>query len=151
VAAARSLGDGPGWLIATATATGQERPIWRNSTCRPESYVSRGGVHSKVYSTVNRPGDVMERTIGVDKARAKLGQLAEEIAADDESVVLTRRGEAVAVLVSPAEYDRLVESRRRMAQEELRSRLARVRENVVAAGLDVSIVDEAITAAQAAE
>jgi prevent-host-death family protein len=93
----------------------------------------------------------MERTIGVDKARAKLGQIAEEIAADDEAVVLTRRGQAVAVLVSPSEYDRLVESRRRMAQEELRARLEEVRQSVAAAGLDVSVVDEAITAARAAE
>ena len=92
----------------------------------------------------------MERTIGVDKARARLGQIAEEIAADDEPVVLTRRGEAVAVLVSPAEYDRMVESKRRMAQEQLQARLAEVRQNVAAAGLDVSVVDEAITAARAA-
>jgi antitoxin YefM len=93
----------------------------------------------------------MERTIGVDKARAKLGQIAEEVAAEDESVVLTRRGEAVAVLVSPAEYDRLVETRRQVAREELRSRLAQVRKSVADAGLDVSVVDEAITAARAAE
>jgi prevent-host-death family protein len=92
----------------------------------------------------------MERTIGVDRARAKLGQIAEEVAADDESVVLTRRGEAVAVLVSPAEYDRLVEIRRQVAREELRSRLVEVRKSVADAGLDVSVVDEAITAAQAA-
>jgi prevent-host-death family protein len=93
----------------------------------------------------------VERTIGVDRARAKLGQIAAEVAADDESVVLTRRGEAVAVLVSPAEYDRLVETRRQMAREELRSRLAQVRQRVADAGLDVSVVDEAITAARAAE
>ncbi len=93
----------------------------------------------------------MERTIGVDKARAKLGQLAEEIAADDEAVVLTRRGEAVAVLVSPAEYDRLTEMGRRFAQEALRASLAQVRQSVADAGLDVSAVDEAISAARAAE
>lgn len=93
----------------------------------------------------------MERTIGVDKARAKLGQIAEEIAADDAPVVLTRRGQAVAVLVSPSEYDRLVETRRKMAQEGLRTRLAEVRQRVADAGLDVSVVDEAITAARAAE
>jgi prevent-host-death family protein len=93
----------------------------------------------------------MERTIGVDKARAKLGQIAEEVATDDESVVLTHRGEAVAVLVSPAEYDRLIETRRQVAREELRSRLAQVRKSVADAGLDVSMVDEAITAARAAE
>jgi antitoxin YefM len=93
----------------------------------------------------------MERTIGVDKARSKLGQLAEEVGADDEAIVLTRRGQAVAVLVSPAEYDRLTETRRRTAQEELRARLAEVRQSVADAGLDVSVVDEAITAARATE
>lgn len=93
----------------------------------------------------------MERTIGVDKARTRLSQLAEEVAAEDEAVVLTRRGEALAVLVSPAEYDRLTETRRRVAQEELRARLAQVRQSVVDAGLDVSAVDEAITAARATE
>jgi antitoxin YefM len=89
--------------------------------------------------------------IGVDKARAKLGQIADEIAADDEAVVLTRRGQAVAVLVSPSEYDRLVETKREVAQEKLRARLAEVRRKVADAGLDVSVVDEAITAARAAE
>jgi prevent-host-death family protein len=93
---------------------------------------------------------MMERTIGVDKARARLGQLAEEIAADDEAVVLTRRGQAVAVLISPAEYDELLELRRRLAREELQARLAEVRASVASAGLDVSVVDEAIEAARAA-
>jgi prevent-host-death family protein len=94
---------------------------------------------------------MMERTIGVDKARAKLGRIAEEIAADDEAVVLTRRGEAVAVLISPSEYDSLVESRRRLARDDLQARLVEVRKSVFAAGLDVSVVDEAITAARSAE
>jgi prevent-host-death family protein len=94
---------------------------------------------------------MMDRTIGVDKARAKLGEIADEIAADDEAVVLTRRGQPVAVLVSPSEYDSLVESRRRMAREDLQARLVEVRRSVAAAGLDVSVVDEAITAARAAE
>ena len=93
----------------------------------------------------------MERTIGVDKARAKLGQIADEIAADDQAVVLTRRGQAVAVLVSPSEYDRLVETKRELAQEKLRARFAEIRRKVADAGLDVSVVDEAITAARAAE
>ncbi len=90
----------------------------------------------------------MERTIGVDKARARLGQLAEEVAAEDEAVVLTRRGQALAVIVSPAEYERLTEARRRVAREELRERLAQVRKSVADAGLDVSVVDEAIAAAR---
>ncbi len=92
----------------------------------------------------------MERTIGVDKARARLGQLADELAVEDEAVVLTRRGQAVAVLISPAEYDELLELRRKMAREELQARLADVRASVASAGLDVSVVDEAIEAARAA-
>jgi prevent-host-death family protein len=93
---------------------------------------------------------MMERTIGVDKARSRLGQIADEIAADEEAVVLTRRGQAVAVLISPSEYDALIELRRKMAREELQSRLVKVREKVASAGLDVSVVDEAIEAARAA-
>jgi prevent-host-death family protein len=93
---------------------------------------------------------MMERTIGVDKARARLGQLADEIVAEDEAVVLTRRGQAVAVLISPAEYETLLELRRRLAREELQARLAKVRASVASAGLDVSVVDEAIEAARAA-
>lgn len=92
----------------------------------------------------------MDRTIGVDKARARLGQLADEIVAEEEAVVLTRRGQAVAVLISPAEYDELLELRRRLAREELQARLADVRASVASAGLDVSVVDEAIKAARAA-
>jgi len=92
----------------------------------------------------------MERTIGVDKARARLGQLANEIAADDEAIVLTRRGQALAVLISPAEYDELLDLRRRTSREELQARLAEVRASVASAGLDVSVVDEAIEAARAA-
>ena len=89
----------------------------------------------------------MQKTIGVDKARARLGQLAEEVSAEDEAIVLTRRGEALAVLVSPNEYDRLVQA----AQQELRARLAEVRRTVAEAGLNVSVVDEAIVAARIAE
>ncbi|MGH2913014.1 MAG: type II toxin-antitoxin system Phd/YefM family antitoxin [Solirubrobacteraceae bacterium] len=88
--------------------------------------------------------------IGVDKARARLGQLADKIAADDEAIVLTRRGQALAVLISPAEYDELLDLRRRIAREELQARLAEVRASVASAGLDVSVVDEAIQAARAA-
>jgi prevent-host-death family protein len=93
---------------------------------------------------------MMDRTIGVDKARARLGQLAEEVVAENEAVVLTRRGQAVAVLISPAEYDELLELRRKMAREELQARLAEVRASVASAGLDVSVVDDAIEAARAA-
>lgn len=93
----------------------------------------------------------MERTIGVDKARAMLGQLAEEVAAAEGPVVLTRRGQALAVLISAAEYEQLVAERRRRARQELTDRLARVRASVSDAGLDVSVVDQAIDAARAVD
>jgi prevent-host-death family protein len=93
----------------------------------------------------------MERTIGVDKARAMLSQLADEVAADDEPVVLTRRGKPLAVLLSPAEYDRLTNAARQVARDELRARLEEVRQSVEDAGLDVRVVDRAIRAAKRAE
>ena len=93
----------------------------------------------------------MERSVGVEEARSRLGQLTDEVAQADESVVLTRRGRAVAVLVSTSEYRRLVEERRRLAQTELQSRLAEVRRRVADAGLDTSVVEEAIEAARRAE
>jgi prevent-host-death family protein len=91
----------------------------------------------------------MERTIGVDKARAMLGQLANEVAADDVPVVLTRRGKPLAVLLSPDEYDRLIWRQRLEVREELRALLKEVRQSVADAGLDVSVVDEAISVARA--
>lgn len=91
---------------------------------------------------------VMEHTIGVDKARARLGQLAEQAAAS-EPVILTRRGERLAVLVSPDDYDQLVSERRARARELLADRLAAVRLSVTDSGLDVSVVDEAIAAVRA--
>ena len=80
----------------------------------------------------------MERTIGLDKARGKLGQLAEEVRAENEPVVLMRRGEPLAVLVSPAEYERLTAADRRAAAEQLQARLIEVRNTVRKAGLDVA-------------
>jgi prevent-host-death family protein len=93
----------------------------------------------------------MERSVGVEEARSRLGKLADEVAQDDESVVLTRRGRAVAVLVSASEYRRLVEERRRLARAELQSRLTEVRRRVADAGLETSVVQEAIEAARRAE
>ena len=93
----------------------------------------------------------VERTIGLDKARGKLGQLAEEVRADNAPVVLVRRGEPLAVLVSPAEFERLTAADRRAAAQQLQARLSDVRDTVHKAGLDVAVVAEAIAAARAAE
>jgi prevent-host-death family protein len=86
----------------------------------------------------------MLRAIGVDKARTKLGQLAKEVAADDEAVVLTHRGEPIAVLVSAEEYELLTGIRRDRAGVEMHKHLAEVRQRVVDAGLDARVVDKAI-------
>jgi prevent-host-death family protein len=93
----------------------------------------------------------MERSVGVDEARARLGQLGDEVARADESVVLTRRGRALAVLVSASEYRRLMEERRRLARAELQSRLNEVRRRVAEATLDIAVVGEAMEAARRAE
>lgn len=88
----------------------------------------------------------MEQMIGVDKARAQLGQLAERAAS--EPVILTRRGERLAVLIGPEDYEQLVAERRQRARAVLTERLAAVRQSVTASGLDVGLVDEAIAAAR---
>ena len=90
------------------------------------------------------------KRIGVDKARTKLGQLAKEVAADREEVVLTHRGQPIALLVSLDEYENLIVLRAEKARDELKARLADVRRSVADAGLDVSVVDEAISAARRA-
>jgi PHD/YefM family antitoxin component YafN of YafNO toxin-antitoxin module len=65
-------------------------------------------------------------------------------------VVLTRRGRPVAVLMGPAEYDRVNEARRQLAREELQLRVDQLRTAVAGAGLDASLVDDAVAAARAA-
>jgi prevent-host-death family protein len=92
----------------------------------------------------------MERSMGVEQARNQLGRLADEVSDESDVVVLTRRGRPVAVLMGPAEYERVNEARRQLARDELQLRVTQLREAVAAAGLDISLVDEAIAAARAA-
>ncbi len=92
----------------------------------------------------------MERSLGVEQARNQLGRLADEVSEKSEVVVLTKRGRPVAVLMGPAEYERVNEARRQLAQEELRRRVDQLRAAVAKAGLDGSLVDDAIAAARAA-
>jgi prevent-host-death family protein len=94
---------------------------------------------------------VIERSAGVEQARARLGQLADDVSSRGEPIFLTRRGQPIDVLVSPSAYGELVEARRQWARENFHSRLAEMRERGAAAGLDVSIVEEAIAAARAIE
>lgn len=90
----------------------------------------------------------MERIVGVEKARGKLGQLLDEIARSGEPIMLSKRGQTLGVLLSRDEYSRLKEASSRMARAELAERLAKARGAIKKAGLDPSVVDEAIEAAR---
>ncbi len=92
----------------------------------------------------------MERSLGVEQARNQLGRLADEVNDKPDVVVLTRRGRPVAVLMGPAEYERVNEARRQLARGELQRHVGQLRQAVAAAGLDISLVDDAIAAARAA-
>lgn len=85
-----------------------------------------------------------ERFVGVEEARAKLGQLAEQVAQGEE-VWLTKRGRPLAVLLGRDDYDRL---RATATRVELAERVAEARSLVAEAGLDPQIIDEAVSAAR---
>jgi prevent-host-death family protein len=90
----------------------------------------------------------VERFVGVDDARSSLGRLVEEVAASGDVVSLTKRGKALAVLVSREEYLELKLAATERARAELTEALAQARSTVSEAGLDVGVIDEAITAAR---
>jgi prevent-host-death family protein len=86
----------------------------------------------------------MERFIGIEEARGKLGVLAEEVAGGSEPVILAKRGQALAVLVSRDEYSRLKTAATRLVRAELRDRLLRIRERAQEANLSQEEIDEAL-------
>lgn len=88
----------------------------------------------------------MDRFMGVEEARTQLGRLVEEIAQSGEPVSLTKRGRPLATLVSNEEYARLKQAANRDAREDLGRRLSQIRRAVRSAGLDASVVEEAISA-----
>lgn len=90
----------------------------------------------------------MERFVGVEDARASLGRLVEEVAGGSDPVALTKRGKALAVLVSRDEYMalRLVEAE--AARAKLADALNCARSVVANAGLGTEVIDEAIAAAR---
>lgn len=87
---------------------------------------------------------------GVEEARGRLGDLVDEVARKGTTVILTKRGEQRAILIGQAEFERLKTAASRSAREELRQRLAVVREQMTAAKLDPSVVDAAVAAAKRA-
>ena len=93
----------------------------------------------------------MERRIGVESARGELGRLVEEVGRGGEPILFSKRGQALAVLVSREEYARLKQAATQLIRAELQDRLARVRQRVEEAGLEPGLVDEAVEAARAIE
>ena len=90
----------------------------------------------------------VDRFMGVEEARGKLGQVVEEVAAGAEPVTFTKRGQALAVVISRDEYGRLREAASRLTRLVLQEQLNQVRDSIEAAGLESSAVDEAIKAAR---
>ena len=90
----------------------------------------------------------MERFVGIEEARGSLGRLVEEVAATGDHIAFTKRGRALAVLVSRDEYAQLTQIANQQAREELGRLLAAARQRVEAAGLDPSAVEQAIAAAR---
>jgi prevent-host-death family protein len=90
----------------------------------------------------------MERFLGVDDARGSLGRLVEEVSTGGDVVALTKRGKALAVLMSRDEYVRLKLVATERVRAELGEALGSARRAVRDAGLDVAVIDEAIAAAR---
>ena len=90
----------------------------------------------------------MERTIGIEEARARLGELAEDVGGDSDPVVLTKRGRALAVLVDPEQYRRFKEHSSRVARAELQRLLPKIQAEIERAGLDRKLIRDAIDASE---
>jgi len=92
----------------------------------------------------------MERFMGIEEARAKLGDLAQEVEQRGEPVVLTKRGRPLAVLLNRDDYGRFKLAETAAARTELGRRLAKVRRSVKGTALKRRVVDEAIAAVRRA-
>lgn len=90
----------------------------------------------------------VERFLGVEDARGSLGRLVEEVAGGSDVIALTKRGKALAMLVSREEYVQMKLAATERARMELSEALGSARDAVREAGLDAGVVDEAIAAAR---
>ncbi len=90
----------------------------------------------------------MERTLGIEEARARLGEIAEEASGNHEPVVLAKRGKALAVIVDVHEYARFKEHSSRTARAELQKLLPRIQTEIERAGLDRRMIRQAIDATE---
>jgi prevent-host-death family protein len=125
------------------------RHFWgeHRATINPGSGVTAEAVNLPANLTVDLEVH-MERFVGVEDARSSLGRLVEEVAAGGDVVALTKRGKALAVLVSRDEYAQMKLAASERARAELNDALGGVREAVRQAGLGVEVIDEAIAAAR---
>lgn len=83
----------------------------------------------------------MERLIGVEEARGRLGQLVESVADGGDEVHLTKGGRPLAVLIGQDTYARL---RTAAARAELAGRVADARQRVAQGGVDPAVLDDAL-------
>lgn len=90
----------------------------------------------------------MERTLGIEEARGRLGDVAEEVSSSGEPVVLTKRGRSLAVLVDHERYRRYKEHTSRVARAELQKLLPQIQAQVEREGLDRKLIRDAIDAAK---
>jgi PHD/YefM family antitoxin component YafN of YafNO toxin-antitoxin module len=90
----------------------------------------------------------LERSIGIEEARGRLGELAEQVAESGDAVILCRRGIGRAMLVDRDEYLRFKVAMNAEARAELERLLGKVEAQVVGAGLDRTLVREAIEIAR---
>ncbi|HVB07125.1 MAG TPA: type II toxin-antitoxin system Phd/YefM family antitoxin [Acidimicrobiales bacterium] len=90
----------------------------------------------------------MERFVGIEDARSSLGRLVDEVATTGDVVALTKRGKALAVLVSRDEYAQMKLAATERARAELADALDAARTAVQKAGLEATVIDEAIAAAR---
>jgi prevent-host-death family protein len=65
------------------------------------------------------------KTLPLADAKAKLGQLVDQVAARDERVLITRNGRPAAVLLSADEYDSLLETVAIRADRDLMAEIRR--------------------------
>ena len=120
----------------------------------PPPVRAHGFIPDNLASTANLQVNLevrIQRFIGVEEARGELGRLVEEIDRTKEPVGLTKRGKAVAVIVSRDEYAQLKEIANERARQNLQKALKAARRQTKEAGLDTSVVDEAIAAARRIE
>lgn len=93
----------------------------------------------------------MEKIIGVDEARAKLGSLVKEVSNCGEPVIITRRSKDKAVLLGRDEYIKLKEMEAENARIKLRSVIKKIRDFIKEEGLSVGEVEEAIKVVRSAK